>query len=664
MIVGIAAYTGVLLYSLSQTILTPDSIDREESIHEVTVTSTVGSKRKVAGKGRTASIEEHLLQLNNVGMVKRGAYAWEPLVNNMSTERLSTTIDGMKIFYACTDKMDPVTSYVESGNLQRIRLDSGLDGNPQATGNIGGSIDLKLRKSGFEAKPQEYNLTTGYEANGHLQVYGADAAFSSQNLYTNFGAFYRHADNYRAGGHQEIQFSQFQKVNAFLNLGYRPAPDHIVEGTVIFDRATDVGYPALNMDVSDATGLITSLSYRRELLSGWFYRWETKAYYNHITHNMDDKTRPDVLIHMDMPGKSSTAGLYSLLEGSKDNHQYQLNYDLYYNTLFADMTMYVEGAKPMYMLTWPDVGTLNSGLLLADNIRLSDEHSLHLSAKGSWQYQRVNSDEGFRALSIYFPGMERTKTGWMGRVSLSYAWQHNGWRIAAGTGYGNRTPSVTEAYGYFLNNAFDRYDYIGNPHLKNESAVELNISGSWKGDVVDARLEVNAFLFQNYIIGTPDDRLSPMTIGAAGVKVYQNLKNAQIVNASLVFNITPLPWLRWNNRVSYSYGKESTGARLPQIAPLTYTTALKVLLQNWEGELGGELVSRQDNYSSKYGETPTPGYAVWRISAGYQFPIYSVLANIHIGVDNLFDRYYSTYSDWNHIPQKGRNIYINVSLQI
>ena len=179
MIVGIAAYTGVLLYSLSQTILTPDSIDREESIHEVTVTSTVGSKRKVAGKGRTASIEEHLLQLNNVGMVKRGAYAWEPLVNNMSTERLSTTIDGMKIFYACTDKMDPVTSYVESCNLQRISLNSGLDGNPQATGNIGGSIDLKLRRVGFDAKPSEYNASAGYESNGHVQVYGADAAFSA-----------------------------------------------------------------------------------------------------------------------------------------------------------------------------------------------------------------------------------------------------------------------------------------------------------------------------------------------------------------------------------------------------------------------------------------------------------------------------------------------------
>ena len=166
MIVDIVTCIGVLFCSFPQTTLVHDSIDKEATIHEVTVTSTVGTKRKVAGKGKTASIEEHLLQLGNVAMVKRGAYAWEPLVNNMTTERLSTTIDGMKIFYACTDKMDPVTSYVESGNLQRIRLDSGLDGNPQASGNIGGSIDLKLRKSGFDADPQTFNLMTGYEGNG------------------------------------------------------------------------------------------------------------------------------------------------------------------------------------------------------------------------------------------------------------------------------------------------------------------------------------------------------------------------------------------------------------------------------------------------------------------------------------------------------------------
>ena len=117
-----------------------DSIVKETTIDEVVVSSTIGSGKKAVSKGRVASIDEHLGKLSKVEMVRRGNYAWEPIVNSMATERVSTTIDGMKIFYACTDKMDPVTSYVESCNLQRISLNSGLDGNPQATGNIGGSI--------------------------------------------------------------------------------------------------------------------------------------------------------------------------------------------------------------------------------------------------------------------------------------------------------------------------------------------------------------------------------------------------------------------------------------------------------------------------------------------------------------------------------------------
>ena len=152
-------------------------------IDEVVVVSAAGEGRKRSAKGQVASIDEHLAELSHVNLVRRGSYAWEPVVNNMATERVSTTIDGMKIFYACTDKMDPVTPYVESSNLQSILLNSGLNGNPQSTGNIGGSLDLKLRRIGFstnDAKPSslnpQLNVDAGYETNGHLQVYGADAA--------------------------------------------------------------------------------------------------------------------------------------------------------------------------------------------------------------------------------------------------------------------------------------------------------------------------------------------------------------------------------------------------------------------------------------------------------------------------------------------------------
>ena len=652
-------HIGILLMMLCP----QDTVFKEAAIDEVVVSSSVGTGKKAVSKGRVASIDEHLGQLSKVEMVRRGNYAWEPVVNNMATERVSTTIDGMKIFYACTDKMDPVTSYVESSNLQRISLNSGLDGNPQATGNIGGSIDLKLRRVGFDARPSEYNASAGYETNGHVQVYGVDAAFSTHRFYTNFGLFYRHADNYKAGGGEEISFSQFQKTNAFANIGWQPADDHILEATVIYDIATDIGYPALTMDVKKAEGIITSLSYLQEHLSGLFHRWETKAYYNHITHNMDDTQRPDVVIHMDMPGESQTAGVYSLLQGTKGSHYFQLNNDAYYNTLFADMTMYPDGGQSMYMLTWPDVGTFNTGLALIDDITLTPHHHIRLSAKGAWQRQYINSDEGFHALSIYFPDMNQGNSRLIGRLAASYAYEHSAWKIAFGTGYGTRAPTVTESFGYFLNNTFDQYDYIGNPYLKNEKAIEANASIGYEKGLVRVKAETNAFFFQDYIIGRPDSRLSPMTIGVAGVKVYQNLKHAQIVNASLMADFRLASWLLLENRVAYSYGRENTGARLPLIAPLSYLGSLRFSWKYLEAEGGVKMASRNSHCGTEYGETPTAGYAVWHLNIGGQLRLGQVIANLHLGIENLFDRYYATYSDWNHIPQKGRNIYVNTSFQ-
>ena len=50
-----------------------------------------------------AGLDAFLESSRNVSMVKRGAYAWEPAMNGMASERLSVTIDGMQIFGACTD---------------------------------------------------------------------------------------------------------------------------------------------------------------------------------------------------------------------------------------------------------------------------------------------------------------------------------------------------------------------------------------------------------------------------------------------------------------------------------------------------------------------------------------------------------------------------------
>ena len=647
---------GTLLFA-SIILTDTDSLPfRTQNLDEVEIVSGTTTGRKRSVKGQAAGIEEHISVLRNVNMVRRGSYAWEPVVNNMQTERLSTTIDGMKIFYACTDKMDPVTSYVESGNLQSISLNSGLNGNPQATGNIGGSLDLRLRKAGFDSDPFHINVLGGHELNGHLQVYGADAALSGSRAYVNLGAFRRDADCYYVGGGSRLKFSQFHKINLFTNLGFRLNSKDILEGTVIFDRATDVGYPALNMDVSTAQGLITSVSYRHQFDAA---SWETKAYYNHIIHIMDDTTRPDVEIHMDMPGDSWTTGIYSLLVTSIANHDIALNYDLYYNRLFADMTMYPGGAAPMYMVTWPDVGTLNTGLALTDDINITPRQNLHLSAKLAWQQQKLHNDEGYRAQKVFFPMMKDYYHQTTGRVAASYQLTILNTQLSFGTGWGSRSPTVTEAYGYYLNNTYDQYDYIGNPSLKNESAIELNTSADFRKGPISVGADANAFLFRNYIIGHFEQRLSAMTVGAEGVKVYGNLSYATIANLSLNAGLEGR-FLQLNGKVSYSSGRDNQGDALPLIAPIAWQTELDFTKGVWSGQIEVKGNGRQRVWGSKYGETASARWTVLNLSAQYHYRYLSVRA----GVENLLDKFYATYADWNDIPQKGRNIYVNLTIEL
>lgn len=635
-------------------------VDARTMDEVVVVSSRQGSKRSL--KGQTASIDEHLQQLSHVSLVRRGSYAWEPMVNNMQTERLSTTIDGMKIFYACTDKMDPVTSYVESGNLQSISLNSGLDGNPQATGNIGGSLDLRLRKVGFDNHAFRQNLSMAYETNGHVQVYGTDVALSSHRSYSNFGAFYRHADDYKAGGGQTVRYSQFQKINAFINAGHRLSDWDVAEMTLIFDRATDVGYPALTMDVSKAQAVITSLSYKH--LFSWS-SWETKMYYNHIVHEMDDTHRPDVQIHMDMPGRSSTMGLYSQLAINGTRHHAVFNYDTYSNRLFADMTMYPGGAAPMYMVTWPDVLTWCSGASVSDDIDITPSHHLRFSGKVTWQRQQILDDEGLHALSVFFPMMHDRYYQITGRASVNYQLDLGHTRFSVGGGWGSRAPSVTEAYGYYLNNTADLYDYMGNPSLKNESAIESKLSVLWHpSSNWTVGFDANAFFFQNYIIGHVEYRLSPMTIGARGVKVYGNMAHAMIANATLstTWDVPLIGESRMSGRgsLTYSVGHDADNRPLPLIAPLNVNCDVAFSLKRFQLHLSLQSNARQSKYGQYYGEQPAEPWTICHLAAQYDCRH----TTWRVGMENVFDTHYSTYADWNHIPQKGRNVYASLNIEL
>ncbi|HPE83654.1 MAG TPA: TonB-dependent receptor [Aequorivita sp.] len=611
-----------------------------------------------------STLDEFLESSLSVNMVKRGAYAWEPTMNDMASERLAVTIDGMQIFGACTDKMDPITSYVDVSNLAEAEIGSGQQG-AMFGSTIGGGINLKLQKSNFKPTGWTGSLESAYESNNKMRVFGGELNYSDEKFYFNLDGIYRKADNYKAGGDKEVLFSQFEKYNFSINSGYKLADGKSISATLIYDKANDVGYPALTMDVSLARAVIGSVGFNQDTLFGNFTNWESKLYYNDIKHTMDDTKRPDVPIHMDMPGWSETAGFYTQANLNKEKNHFFFKLDGFYNKSYAEMTMYPTNSNEplMFMLTWPDVRTKDVGFYAEDHIPF-EKASLKLSARLAYHSNTVADDFGLNSLKIFYPEMDKTNTRFLKSFSAQYHKMLNDFHVNGGLSYGERAPSVSEGYGFYLFNSFDNHDYIGDPDLNTESSADANLSVTYKKPIFEITAGANYFHVFNYIIGVVDPTLSTMTIGADGVKFYTNLDYARLFNATLSGRYNISNAFKLTGSVSYHRGVDDAGKNLPLISPLSYRSALDFYKNQYSASLSVDGAGEQINYNPAYGETKTAAYAILSASFGKRFFLQDNDLFLKAGVENIFDTNYSSYTDWNNIPRMGRNLYLTISYSI
>ena len=662
---------GCLWYALFSGILSPSYAQENPAdslklinLNEVIVISAGKKLDHQKQRKPLSTLDEFLESSRSINMVKRGAYAWEPTMNDMASERLAITIDGMQIFGACTDKMDPITSYVDVSNLSEAEIGSGQQG--AVFGNtIGGGINLKLDKSDFEPTGWNGSLESAYESNNKMRVFGGELNYSDEKFYVNTDAIYRKADNYKAGGNKEVNFSQFEKYNFSVNSGYKLTADKSITATLIYDEARDVGYPALTMDVSLARAVIGSIGFNQDTLFGNFSNWESKVYYNNIEHVMDDTTRPDVIIHMDMPGWSETGGFYTQANFNKEKNHFFFKLDGYYNKSYAEMTMYPTNSyEPlMFMLTWPDVRTKDVGFYAEDHIDFG-KASLKLSTRLAYHSNTVVDEFGLNSLKIFYPEMDKTNTRFLKSFSAQYHRMMNDFHFNGGVSYGERAPSVSEGYGFYLFNSFDNHDYIGDPNLNTESSADANVSLTYKRSVFEVTAAANYFRVYDYIIGKVDNSLSTMTIGAAGVKIYTNLDYAQLFNTSLSGRYNISNAFKLTGSLSYHRGVDNDGENLPLISPISYRSAIDFYKNQYSASLSLEGAAEQTNYNPAYGETKSAAYATISASFGKRFFINDNDLFVKAGIQNILDTNYSSYTDWNNIPRMGRNIYATISYSI
>ncbi|MET0760526.1 MAG: TonB-dependent receptor, partial [Flavobacterium sp.] len=276
-------------------------------------------------------------------------------------------------------------------------------------------------------------------------------------------------------------------------------------------------------------------------------------------------------------------------------------------------------------------------------------------------YNEVADALGLESLQIFYPNMKDHKNRILKSVATNYLFDQNGFQYGFGLAYGERAPSVSEGYGFYLFNSFDQYDYIGNPEMKNEKSAEANASFGYKNKKISTKISASYFHISDYMVGTPNPNLIPMTIGASGVKIYTALDYATIFNTDLNIEYQLSQSFKWSGQLVYSYGTDHKKENLPFISPLRYSASLNYKKSQFTSEIGVHGNATQTQYSPFYGEDRTPDYAVLNVSSGYLFTIDKSKLNVKAGIENILDTYYSTFSDWNNIPRKGRDFFLNVA---
>ncbi len=662
-----------------------DTIQLEEFTITQIVPLNAQSILDISQSGKFSSIDKINERLEGISLIRRGPYAMEPQMDGFSAGQINVTVDGMKMFGACTDRMDPITSYIEPDNLESLSITHGTNGSIHGA-TVGGSFDLVLKEPnrtgsrGFwiEAGTGFESVSKGFSSNGAVEFHRNKWGFRSSGTYRNH-------NSYKGGDGNLVPYSYYRKINFHSVVDYAINQNNGVRFDFLMDDARDVGYPALPMDVGSAKARLYALEYKRrsDLRSVTYLKG--KIYYNSVYHVMDDSNRDStfrlkgadgeqgdtVFMRMDMPGWSETFGFY--LEGKTrigNRSNLYIKLDDYLNFSRANMTMFMNypqypNEPPMYAETWPDVYRNVAGLFVRNSINVSPTLRINLEGRLDFSRTRVTSETGHAQFAIFGYDIDWGYFEMPKSLNLYLRKKYrNILEVEAGAGYSERLPTNSEQFGFYLFNALDGYDYLGNPEIEMEKSKHVwgNLNFTWPKVKVSVR---NRFShIGDYIIGMVDPETPQLSLYAAGLKVYQNIPFAIVFGSGTQFQWKPIKSLTVYSLLKYTYGRTSEGDPLPMIPPLKYLTICKVQKRNLSIQFEGEFSSAQHRINFDFGEAPTTSYSVYNMRTSYLWPLDKVRVESSIGIENIFDKAYSEHLDWGQYLRPGRNIIFNISIAV
>jgi iron complex outermembrane receptor protein len=609
------------------------------------------------------STTESLLSLiEGVNLITRGSYAQEPIIRGMSGGRVNITIDGMKSFGACTDHMDPISSYVEADAMNSVEVSKGAQSILQGS-TVGGSVNMTFVKPQYSLTSKSlWQIKSGFDSGSQERKISFSGQRQNQNAALSINGAYRKAENYSDAQGAEIPFSGFEKMN--LNLGYKRRLNEKTQlyFEMITDDAYDIGYAALPMDVGYARMRMLGISINSANVTPNLLKLEWKIYGNAVDHWMDDSNREILFMnmHMEMPGFTRTAGTYlDLILGRNQHSLLKFRTECYWTSSYADMIMYPVNSSSMKMVTWPGVNRMNFGQFAEYQSMLNSRINLNASVRYDYHQSTATDEMGIKELHIYYPENDLTRRDHLISANTFLAFEVNRrFRSVVALALGSRIPDVSEAYGYYLYTPVDGYLYLGNPELPIEKSRQVEWQNTLHSESTQLDLTLYHYKFNNYIFG----QIMPgASLGYAnGWKKYVNAGQATTTGVELSLLQQLSTQLIFQGGLNYQLGElVDLNDALPFIPPLEAHASIKYDRGPLWIQFGAKGAMEQKNISELSGENMTPTYLVMNLKAEY---VLRGGLKLNASVTNLTNQLYHDHLDWGDIYRSGRSGQLSITI--
>ncbi len=605
---------------------------------------------------KSADLAEALFKATpTISLVRRSGIANDIILRGMKKDNINITIDGMKLYGACPNRMDPPVSHVLTNNIDYIEIDEG----PFTVEDSGAlSADVKIHTIQPTAQWHgDVNVglgSWGYQKGAFTLSGGTDtvkvlvsASTETSDQYEDgdgndfYEQIQREIDAGKVSSSVQYQdkykdLDAYDKKTFMAKLFWNITDNQELRLSYTANQSDDVLYPSSKMDAIYDDSDLYNMEYTAKELGRYSKELYVQLYRSEVEHPMSTVYRNMALMMGD-----STHKLTTQVDGARIKNSFDL--DAHTVTVGADYTLrnwdgvyYLNGVpldeasggtRPYHSIY--DVDTKNIGFYMRDQVSMGA-----LSLDMGLRYDTTDIE------SAYATQQDNDYDEVTGYLLATYHLDPT-LKVYGGFGRSSRVPDAKELYWIG-----SKGNEIGTPDLDNTINYEFDMGVQKQFDSATVKFKAFYSMLDNFIAYN-------------ATKTANNYENvdAKIYGFELSGSYFATDALYFDYGIAYQRGKKDdplegeTGTDMPEILPLKLNLAANY---DWDESLNlrAEMIAsdKWSDYDEENGEQALAGYAVFNLKATKTFADHF---EVTIGVDNIFDKTYAvsnTYKDLILLP--------------